>query len=79
MGIIAVWYKKKGVANTQVNVHNLEQFTSSLIYNACQMGVKVDLNDLSPHTFIDLHEYATKLLNNEQPAVDFATLRKSRG
>lgn len=60
-------------------MRNLEQFTSSLIYNACQMGIKVDLNDLAPHTFIDVHEYASDLLNHKEPAVDFSTLRKSRG
>ena len=51
-----------------------------MIYNACQIGVRVNLEDLSFHTLMSLNEYASNLLDdkNTAPVTDFASLRKQK-
>lgn len=51
-----------------------------MIYNACQIGIRVNLEDLSFHTLIALNEYASNLLDdkNTTPATDIASLRKQK-
>ena len=36
-----------------------------MVYNACQIGVNVNLSDLSLHTLMAVNEYAAKLLSND--------------
>lgn len=51
-----------------------------MIYNACQIGIKVNLEDLAFHTLTALNEYASNLLDdkNTTPATDIASLRKQQ-
>ena len=51
-----------------------------MIYNACQIGINVNFNDLAFHTLMAVTEYAGKLLkdDNEVPAMSAREFRKSR-
>lgn len=54
-----------------------------MIFNAAQIGINVNLSDLSVHTFFDLNEYAAKILkddkNEEVPCQSISEMRKSQG
>lgn len=63
---------------------DLKEFTSALIYNACQIGLNISLNDLAFHTFVDLNNYVAKLVstddkNTDVPTTSIDDLRKSSG
>lgn len=52
-----------------------------MIYNACQVGINVNFNDLAFHTLMAVTEYAGKLLkdDNEVPAMSLNEyMRKKR-
>ena len=51
-----------------------------MIYNACQIGINIDINQLGFHTLMALNEYAGKLLDNKEnevPAMSAREFRKS--
>ncbi len=50
-----------------------------MIYNACQMGIRVDINDLALHTLMSVTEYASKILKKEDdiPVMNAREFRKS--
>lgn len=50
-----------------------------MIYNACQMGIQVNINDLSFHTLMAVNEYAGSLIGdkNEVPAQSIREFRKN--
>lgn len=51
-----------------------------MIYNACQIGIRVDLQDLALHTLMAVNEYASGLLDSKEdiPVTDIAGLRKQK-
>lgn len=60
----------------------MSDFTASLIYGACQLGVKVNIEDLAVHTLLSVTEYAAKVMNTKgkekslEPATSFSELAK---
>ncbi len=51
-----------------------------MIYNACQIGINVNINDLAFHTLMAVNDYAGRLLKdkeNEVPAMGAREFRKS--
>ena len=52
-----------------------------MIYNACQIGINVNINDLALHTLMAVNRYAGDLIKedkNEVPAMSAREFRKSR-
>ena len=54
-----------------------------MVYNACQIGVNVNLSDLSLHTLMEVSDYAAQLLETdgkpEAPKESLWDIRKRTG
>ena len=54
-----------------------------MVYNACQIGINVNLSDLSIHPLMEVNEYAAQLLKNdgkpETPKESLRDIRKRTG
>ena len=49
-----------------------------MIYNACQIGINVNLSDLALHTLMAVNNYASKLIGDKEiPAMGAREFRKS--
>lgn len=50
-----------------------------MIYNACQIGIKVNISDLSFHTLMAVTEYAGSLIDDKEkvPAQSMREFRQS--
>lgn len=50
-----------------------------MLFNALQLGIRVNLEDLAVHTFMDLTEYAGKIYGgkDDSPSMNFGDMRKA--
>lgn len=54
-----------------------------MIYDACQIGIAIPLQDIAVHTYMDLNNFVAKMLKNngkaELPKQSMADFTKSSG
>lgn len=60
----------------------LNNYTASLIYGACQMGLQVSADDMSPNLIMAVADYAQKVQKSssqeEVPAMSLAEMRRAK-
>lgn len=60
----------------------LNDYTASLIYGACQMGLQVSADDMSPNLIMAVADYARKAQKSsgqeEVPAMSLSELRRQK-
>lgn len=74
-------YKKKQ-SRKSVDSASVNDYTASLIYGACQIGLGVSAEDMSPNLLMAIASYAEKVTskdgNGEAPAMSLSEMRRAR-